>query len=450
MTTNKSAQTLVEISIGVGIFAMIAAAVITLAIGSYQANFKAAQETKANHLARQGLEATRAIRNYNWEGLADGSHGLTNVNGYWEFQDSPETIGAYTREIIVEPITRQGDYCGLPGGPNVTDPDAKKITSKITWQTIPKKSRTIELVSYLSDWMSPSQTECIKCEPYEITSALTYNQDTVLDWSGRDVVIREDGKIKANSTSSGPLTLTIITNCSLTIEDEGEILAMGTAQNGNGGTINVQGYGGVNPEVNIDGGVLTDGYLEKPEELSAKGGLINIEASDLIIKGKITARGYTFSPNENSPGGTVNIKATDFNHQHPGEISVSAFSVKSASEKPDAGTINIETQEFVNSGKIKANTYGQHGRAGIINIKVKNISASSQTEITADSWGITGEAVGGQITLLANQLNILTSSVSAIDKQKQKKPGTISLIYCQKDFTGTTFNPEPEETISCP
>ncbi|MEK7580086.1 MAG: hypothetical protein AAB465_00515 [Patescibacteria group bacterium] len=443
MTTNKSGQILIEISIGVGLFVMIAAALITLTLGSYQSNFQAAQETKASHLAGEGIEAARAIKNYNWENLTNGSHGLTYANGFWEFQGSLENIGPYAREIIIESLSRQNNFCGLLPGQDVIDPDIKKVISKITWKSVSSKPRITELVSYLSNWTNPVKTRCSKCELYEISSVVEFGADTVLDWSGKDVVIKPGGHLKADSKNN-PISLTITTNCSLIIEDGGKITAEGALSNGNGGVINITAS-----EVKIVGTISANGYSLEPIGLSANGGSINIEATDLNIPvtGKMRAWGYTFSPSTNSLGGIATVKTTNFNHQ--GEISVDALNVQSASEKPDAGTINIECQELVNSGKINANTYGRHGRAGIIKIKTANAS-SNNTNITVDSWGITGVAVGGKISLSANRLNILNSSVSAIDIKNNKKPGIITLIYCGKDFTGATFNPTPIEIVSCP
>ncbi len=445
MKINKKAQILIEISIGMGLFAMIAAALITLTIGSYQSNIQTAKETKASHLASEGIEAAQAIKNYNWENLANGSHGLTYVNGFWEIQDSsPENIGPYTREIIVESLSRQNNFCGSLQGQGVIDPDIKKVISKITWQSAPSKSRTIELVSYFSNWANPEETKCSKCELYEISSVVEFDASAVLDWSGKDVVIKLNGHLKADSKNN-PITLTINTDCSLIIEDGGKITAEGSSSNGNGGVINITA-----PEVNIAGTISTNGYSSQPTGLLANGGLINIETTDLgiSISGKMRSWGYTFSSNINSLGGTINVKTTDFNHQ--GEISVNALNVPNANDKPDAGTINIECQDFVNSGGISADTYGKQGHGGIINIKTVNNSSSSNTNITADSRGTAGSAHGGQIYFTANQLNILNSNVSAMDIENNRKPGITALIYCQKNFTGTTFNPQPGETILCP
>jgi len=136
---HEKGQSLVELVIAIGIFVIVISSLAFLIFNSYTAGFLASEITKANFLAEEGLEATRSIRDNNWQDLTNGDHGLDNSSGNWQFSGQPEIInGKFTRVIIVEEID--------------SDPDRKKITSQITWQLTEARPQEVKLVTYLTDW----------------------------------------------------------------------------------------------------------------------------------------------------------------------------------------------------------------------------------------------------------------------------------------------------------
>lgn len=275
---------------------------------------------------------------------------------------------------------------------------------------------------------------------------MNYDEDTILDWSGKNVVIKSGGHIMVDSTEeTGPLSLTIITNCSLTIESGGKITADGSSGSQaqrKAGTINLDA-----PDITIGGKVSTN----SESGWSPEGGTINIDATNLNLttSGKILSEVKTLSDSDGYAG-TINIQATD-KYDHQGRISVNVNGFNWIDEQLYAGTVTITGAEFTNKGKITADTYGLNGHAGNININIQNTSSNANTTIYANCWlweGWRMAGQGGQVFMKANQLDIKNSKVEAIDNGSH--PGTINLEYCTKDFTGTSFNPTPDETVSCP
>lgn len=133
-------QSLIELLIAVGIFTIIIGVVSFSLLDSYTLNLKSQQNSIAVFLAEEGLEATRSIRDNNWNNLGVGEHGLVISDSVWNFQGLQEDISnklkGGIRKIIVERI----------------DAKRKKVTSKIIWETAQGNYQEISLVTYLNNW----------------------------------------------------------------------------------------------------------------------------------------------------------------------------------------------------------------------------------------------------------------------------------------------------------
>lgn len=157
----KSAFSLVEILLGLAIFAVFSAGVFYLSIDSLDTNIKHQNENEALLYAQEGLEAARMIRNKNFTYLVNGEYGLSSTGSTWDFITSPETINDfYTRTITVEDAYR--DENGNIAESGTVDTNVKKITSRVDWSWKNYLAKTISLVTYLSDWTGNQwmQTTC--------------------------------------------------------------------------------------------------------------------------------------------------------------------------------------------------------------------------------------------------------------------------------------------------
>ena len=138
---HENGQLLIELTVAIGIFVIVASVLISLILNSYVAGRLASEITIANFLAEEGLEATRSIRNNNWADITNGDHGLIiSALGNWQFSGTSEIIdGKFTRIINV----------------GETDPDRKQITSQVTWQFTEARPQEIRLITYLTNWAGP-------------------------------------------------------------------------------------------------------------------------------------------------------------------------------------------------------------------------------------------------------------------------------------------------------
>ena len=148
--------------LGVGIAGALSFGVFSLRVASLQK-----QTTQAAFLAQDALEALKNYRdNTGWndndpanqyDGLgvvATGTPLHPALSGgspeRWQLLLGQETIGIFTRDVVAEPIERDGADNIVESGGTI-DSDTRKITVRVTWQER-KTAREFETITYLSNW----------------------------------------------------------------------------------------------------------------------------------------------------------------------------------------------------------------------------------------------------------------------------------------------------------
>lgn len=140
----EKGQSLIELLVAIGIFVIAASSLAFLILDSYVSGRLAEEITKANFLAEEGLEATRSIRDNDWNQLTADSYGLaiSETENTWVFTVPPEgtdvsdQLRGGTRIIMIEDVGT----------------DRKKVTSRVTWQFTQARPQEIRLVTYLTNW----------------------------------------------------------------------------------------------------------------------------------------------------------------------------------------------------------------------------------------------------------------------------------------------------------
>ncbi len=136
------------------IFALISAAMITLSLGGFTALEQGGEQTEAEALAQEGIEAVRSIRDSAWNQLTYATSSVSVSSTQWVFdgEDSVEIIGQYTRTISFLDVCRDetDDIVNCPG--SYTDIHSKKIISKVSWEIRPGIENTVQQVGYLTNW----------------------------------------------------------------------------------------------------------------------------------------------------------------------------------------------------------------------------------------------------------------------------------------------------------
>jgi len=122
------------------------------------------ETTQANFMAQEAIEAVRNFRdgtNWNTDGLRDYiPAGATTSGAYhpeldatfnppkWKLVSGTKQIGGFTRKIVLEKVSRDGNYnieqIYNQGNDN---PDTRKVIVTISW-----KDKEVKLVTYLTNW----------------------------------------------------------------------------------------------------------------------------------------------------------------------------------------------------------------------------------------------------------------------------------------------------------
>ncbi len=144
LTINKmreeSGQTLVELLLAMGVFVLAVSAITFIILDVYLSDRAGRERMTATFLAKEGMEATRSIRDNNWTSLTNGDHGLAISANKWIFQGAEENVSNRLREgkrkITVQAI----------------DANRKKITSKVTWKLTEGRLQEVALITYLTNW----------------------------------------------------------------------------------------------------------------------------------------------------------------------------------------------------------------------------------------------------------------------------------------------------------
>lgn len=121
MNTKKtqSGQSVFELLLAISVFTIGVSTIIYLTLDSNAIALRSTDRTHALLLAQEGLEATRSIRDADFENLVAGSYGLGIQNGQWTFQENPDTLGKFTRTIsIINTSIGGNESGGSTGGIN--------------------------------------------------------------------------------------------------------------------------------------------------------------------------------------------------------------------------------------------------------------------------------------------------------------------------------------------
>lgn len=156
ITKNIKGQGLIEIILAMGIFALIAASMISLVLGGNAALIQGSEQMQAESLAQEALEAVRAVREGAWNELRFTQSAVATSTGEWVLtgEGTNETLGQYQRVITFSDVCRDvlNNITVCPGA--YKDIHAKKVEVVISWQNRPGVNNSISRVAYLSNWDS--------------------------------------------------------------------------------------------------------------------------------------------------------------------------------------------------------------------------------------------------------------------------------------------------------
>lgn len=143
---------LVELIVALGIFGIVASGVLYVVINSYRNYYGVGDRQVVVRFAQEGMEAVKSIRDNSWQSFVaaadDNNHGVVKTNGLWQFSGTSNTLGALTRTIVINAVSRDAGG-NIDNGVNY-DPNTKKVTVTVSGSGI----TDYVLVNFLTNWSS--------------------------------------------------------------------------------------------------------------------------------------------------------------------------------------------------------------------------------------------------------------------------------------------------------
>jgi len=156
MRADQRGQSMLEVIIALAIFALISSALTSLALGGFTGLVQGGEQTEAEALAQEGIEAVRSIRDRAWNEYTFTQAAVQVSGGEWGFgiEGSSETIGQFTRTITFAEVCRDGsdEIAACPA--TYTDVHAKEATVSVTWNPRTGITNEVKRVAYITNWDS--------------------------------------------------------------------------------------------------------------------------------------------------------------------------------------------------------------------------------------------------------------------------------------------------------
>lgn len=162
-STDRTAQkgsSIVEIIVAMGIFVVVSANIVVLYLGAYGSSLRDVERLEAQMLLQEGLTAVRSIADYSHALLTNGTHGLTDTNGYFELAGTQNQIGQYLRTIQITGVNRAGaslinnSDCSITPSGGIADSRTKLVTVTVAWDLEEGNSTSLQGTEYITDFRS--------------------------------------------------------------------------------------------------------------------------------------------------------------------------------------------------------------------------------------------------------------------------------------------------------
>lgn len=149
-------QSVIEVIVAIGVFGIIAGGLASMAVGSFTGLMQGGEQTQAEALADEGLEAVKALYGDAWNQLTYSTTTVSLGDGKWIFGDegATETIGKFTRTIALLEVCRDAAHQIAPCPSERVDVDTKEVRVTVSWSPRASITNTVTRAAYSTNWES--------------------------------------------------------------------------------------------------------------------------------------------------------------------------------------------------------------------------------------------------------------------------------------------------------
>jgi type II secretory pathway pseudopilin PulG len=126
-------QSVVELLIAMGLFAVFIPALATSLVTSQDGKAQQIQRLEATQLLEEIKESLRSVREKGWANVAtDGNYHPVISGSSWSLVAGPTSISGFTQQITINPAYRDTNE-NLVATPGRSDPSSKLVTASVSW-----------------------------------------------------------------------------------------------------------------------------------------------------------------------------------------------------------------------------------------------------------------------------------------------------------------------------
>jgi prepilin-type N-terminal cleavage/methylation domain-containing protein len=132
----KPGFSLIEALLAISVFSVLIGILVGGPLFGEEAMIVSSLRGHAINLAEEGLEVVRNLRDENYANLAPGSYGLSGEGGRWQFTQTPDVTGVFTRQIQIVNISNS----------------TTEVISTVNWNWKHYQNNSVILSTYLTNW----------------------------------------------------------------------------------------------------------------------------------------------------------------------------------------------------------------------------------------------------------------------------------------------------------
>lgn len=127
---------LVEVILSVAVFSLV----VTVLMGAFfygqESTVLAGKRARAVYYCEEALEAARNIRDFGFDSLINGIHGLQISENIWQFSGESDALGEFSRELVISSV----------------DDKTKQAVCNVSWEQTLQRQGLVSLLTYFTNW----------------------------------------------------------------------------------------------------------------------------------------------------------------------------------------------------------------------------------------------------------------------------------------------------------
>lgn len=156
--TNQSGQSIIEISMAIGIIAIVSVSIVSFFLFNFDVLSREDQIGRAKNIVAKDIESVISIKDRAWNEFIYNQSVTNLVDDEWILsgEGTSALSGKYFRNIFFYDVYKNnlGEIVDISDPEAKLDINSKKVLARATWDRNPTGTSSVEYIYYLSNWKS--------------------------------------------------------------------------------------------------------------------------------------------------------------------------------------------------------------------------------------------------------------------------------------------------------